>query len=188
MISSLVSTGALPATAHVWNESMDKWKPVSEVKEFAPQLKAASKSSGPAPAPVWFYMDKYRKQQGPVDATAISRLLSSKNVTEHTLVWKHGMEAWVPVSSVAEITTASTLSAPVADAKGAAAAAGGGESTTAKKRKKRKRTKKWKQRENTRYVYIQGLPKDVSVEEIKDHFKKSVFFAPARACLMPALH
>ena len=180
VISSLVSTGALLGTDHVWNESMDQWKPLSEVKEFASQLKAASKHAGSATAPAWFYMDKHGKQQGPVDAAAVSRLLSSNDATEDTLVWKPGMEAWAPVSSVSDITTASTSSHRGADAK--APTADGAQSTATKKRKKRKKTKKRKQLENTRYIYIQGLPKDISIEEIKDHFKKSVFLcARARA-------
>ena len=50
---------------------------------------------------VWHYSDVNGAQKGPVPTVVLSRLLEKGvGVTAQTLVWKAGMDNWLPVSNV----------------------------------------------------------------------------------------
>ena len=49
----------------------------------------------------WFYTDALATQQGPVDDTTLLILNDSGGVAARSLVWREGMESWVPFSTVA---------------------------------------------------------------------------------------
>ena len=49
----------------------------------------------------WFYTDALATQQGPVDDTTLLILNHSGGVAARSLVWREGMEAWVPFGTVA---------------------------------------------------------------------------------------
>lgn len=63
-----------------------------------------------------------------------------------------------PVDAKTSEATASDASAP-SDA-------------TKKKRKKKKKNDKWQKRKSNTWVYVNGLPLDVTVQEVADHFSK----------------
>ncbi|KAG1703828.1 hypothetical protein DVH05_006837 [Phytophthora capsici] len=49
---------------------------------------------------------------------------------------------------------------------------------TAKKKKKKKKTDKWKKSKKNTWVYMNGLPLDVTVQEVHDHFAKCGVIQP----------
>lgn len=51
--------------------------------------------------PNWFYTDAFAAQQGPVDDSTLLDLNRIGGVAAKSLVWREGMEAWVPFSTVA---------------------------------------------------------------------------------------
>jgi uncharacterized RDD family membrane protein YckC len=51
--------------------------------------------------PNWFYTDALATQQGPVDDSTLLDLNRGGGVAARSLVWREGMEAWVPFSTVA---------------------------------------------------------------------------------------
>jgi len=50
----------------------------------------------------WYYADRNRQRQGPVDAEALRALFRRGALTPDTLVWREGLEQWVALASVAD--------------------------------------------------------------------------------------
>ncbi len=51
----------------------------------------------------WFYATIDKTQVGPVDETALGNLLQSGAIAADTLIWKEGMEKWVPYASIFDL-------------------------------------------------------------------------------------
>lgn len=49
----------------------------------------------------WFYTDALAAQQGPIDDATLLALNRSGRVTARSLIWREGLEAWVPFREVA---------------------------------------------------------------------------------------
>jgi type IV pilus assembly protein PilA len=49
----------------------------------------------------WYYADSQNQQQGPVAAAWLADAFRSKLVQQTTLVWREGLNAWVPLRQVA---------------------------------------------------------------------------------------
>ncbi len=49
----------------------------------------------------WYYADRQRQQQGPVDATGLAAAFAAGEVTAASLVWREGLAGWVPLTQVA---------------------------------------------------------------------------------------
>lgn len=64
----------------------------------------------------WFYATKEKTQAGPVDEETLSHLRQSGTITAETLVWKEGMENWVPYASVFDLSTPPPVDSQVATA------------------------------------------------------------------------
>lgn len=50
----------------------------------------------------WFYTDETAKQCGPLEEEAVLELSKDGTILSKTLVWKEGMDDWVPFNQVAE--------------------------------------------------------------------------------------
>jgi len=50
----------------------------------------------------WYYADRHRQRQGPVDADALRDLFRRGALTPDTLVWREGLAQWVALASVAD--------------------------------------------------------------------------------------
>jgi len=50
----------------------------------------------------WYYADRNRHRQGPVDAEALRALFRRGALTADTLVWRDGLAQWVALASVAD--------------------------------------------------------------------------------------
>jgi len=50
----------------------------------------------------WFYTDSTAAQQGPVSEEELLELNCERSINASTLVWKDGLEEWVPFGTVAE--------------------------------------------------------------------------------------
>uniref|UniRef100_A0A7S0GK02 RRM domain-containing protein n=1 Tax=Amorphochlora amoebiformis TaxID=1561963 RepID=A0A7S0GK02_9EUKA len=189
IIRSLIGNGTVKTNTLVWCPSLsDTWAKAGEVDDIKHVFADAKKQKNDG----WFYTDKYRAQKGPVLEGVLSQLLVSKDITEDTLVWKEGMRDWLPLKDIPSLATLAlnALLPPEArvemgeagsnggDAKisgsGGGEKGGAGDEKVGQKRKrKKKKNKKWKKFENTPHVYVTGLPKDVTRDEIHDHFKKA---------------
>jgi type IV pilus assembly protein PilA len=49
----------------------------------------------------WYYADRQRQQQGPIDAAALAAAFATGEVNAASLVWREGMSGWVPLAEVA---------------------------------------------------------------------------------------
>lgn len=57
----------------------------------------------PRPARTWYAILQGR-QTGPFSLGEIASMASAGSISSGTYVWKHGMEDWLPLSSVAELS------------------------------------------------------------------------------------
>lgn len=48
----------------------------------------------------WFYLDKERKQQGPISFTLLKRVWEQGELQDESLIWSEGMDAWHPVKEL----------------------------------------------------------------------------------------
>lgn len=48
----------------------------------------------------WFYVNKERKQQGPVTFLTLKKEWGKGDLQEETLVWSEGMENWSPIKEL----------------------------------------------------------------------------------------
>lgn len=58
-----------------------------------------------APADVYYVSLESGKQSGPYSGIELARLVMERKVTEATLVWKSGMEAWKAASELEEVAS-----------------------------------------------------------------------------------
>jgi membrane protease subunit (stomatin/prohibitin family) len=75
--------------------------------QMAGQMGQAFANSGPPPVPqtAGFYIVVNGAQSGPIAVSDLSAKVASGQFTPQTLVWKQGMAAWSPASSVAELSS-----------------------------------------------------------------------------------
>jgi membrane protease subunit (stomatin/prohibitin family) len=66
------------------------------------QQPAAAPASGPPPLPGW-YLGNGGAQTGPFDDAALAAQAAAGTLTPGTLVWRAGMAAWEPASSVSDV-------------------------------------------------------------------------------------
>ena len=154
---------------------------------------ASSSSSSSSAAPVdplarWFYLDKYRAQQGPVRKDEIVRLYKLLQINDASMVWSDELagnaaaaaatpQAWMRLAECPAfdgLIGPEVLEASRAERDAFLAA------QAADKEKKRKRaaasatTSKWKKgNANHSNVYFTGLPLDVTAEELFEVARKA---------------
>ncbi|KFN46688.1 pilin [Arenimonas metalli] len=46
---------------------------------------------------IWYYVDKARNRQGPVDAAAVAAAFQAGQLTDDSLVWRDGLAQWAPL-------------------------------------------------------------------------------------------
>lgn len=51
----------------------------------------------------WFYLDKNRQQQGPVELTKLQTLWTNQGIDNQTLVWRDGMSEWRSIETTNEL-------------------------------------------------------------------------------------
>jgi len=66
----------------------------------------------PVDQPEWFYV-KWQKQLGPVSTGKILEMIDAGRIEAATLVWREGMQSWVPAGSLDEFRFA--FRSPVQD-------------------------------------------------------------------------
>ena len=59
-------------------------------------------TSDPEPGARWFYVEDGRRR-GPVGVPELVELILGGRIAEDTLVWRSGLEAWVPAESLEEV-------------------------------------------------------------------------------------
>ncbi len=103
-LKRLLTAGTVTAETPVWSPELGDWRPASTV----PALQAAPPAAGrsvPPPLPQqaeWFFA-LGNEQRGPVTLMELRAHLAGGAVPPQTLVWKAGMDGWVPASSIPEL-------------------------------------------------------------------------------------
>ena len=72
-----------------------EYEPMPELEPVvgAPQVQA------PASQPQWYYANQ-GQQSGPISDSDLARLVANGEVLSETLVWREGMQEWLPVHSI----------------------------------------------------------------------------------------
>ena len=161
--AQLHSTGVVDEKTLVWKPSLSEWSPFSSVKELGQYIPAPT----PAAPQEWYYVDSNRKKAGPFAFSAVEAAYNNKSISENTLIWKIGLPEWVKLNACTEPEATALLMKSAAPAKTGT----GAEGETDKKRKnKSKKKKNWAAVQNHANVYVQGLPKDTTVQELLEFF------------------
>ncbi len=105
-LKRLLAAGTINAGTPVWSPGLGDWRPASEV----PALRGAPPGSGgagpppvPQPRPAEWYFAVEGRQKGPVTLAELRTHIARGTVPPEALVWKAGMDGWVPASSVPEL-------------------------------------------------------------------------------------
>jgi hypothetical protein len=62
----------------------------------------------------WYY-SRDNAQQGPVSDLEIRNLITTRQITEETIIWREGMEGWLPLKDVQDFQSAAADSATAPD-------------------------------------------------------------------------
>jgi HIV Tat-specific factor 1 len=157
----LVQAGAVDGKSLVWKSSLDTWAPLSTVAELAAFLpkeaKAVPVSDGTGQ---WYYVAEDRSRAGPFPFQTLRDAFDNGLLKLTTLIWKTGLPEWVKLSACTEPETLQLVKE----------AATKNPEPEKKKSNKSKKKKKWTNTDNHSNIYIQGLPKDVTVQELMTFF------------------
>lgn len=135
----------------------------------------------------WYVHVGENDVRGPCDADALKSLLESAFIDGCTNVWCDGMESWQPISACRELKQLLIESDKGSEGEGDGAGAQAeptpeDEARKRKKEKKKQYLKRKKQRiesgqwvDSTKNysVYVSGLPKDTTLEEVAEVFKRA---------------
>jgi len=128
----------------------------------------------------WFYVDKYRAQKGPTTLEQLKEAYMRFEINDNSLGWREGMPEWKRVSEIDELKGQLGLQPLPGEFDGVEVKGAGKATGTAaeeeKKKEKTKNTKKrkgWTNPQDHGNVYVTGLPLDITVDEVKEHFKKA---------------
>jgi len=189
-----IHSGQIEVVSHGWREGIEEWKPLSEMPEFAslfpPTAKPVTSDSTdastaeetiPDTEKQWMYLDKNKKQLGPVSTLELIELYMKFEVRDATLVWKPGVKDWTRLSEMEELegrlglqplnpTTPATPAVPVKEPSSAEVEA---KKEKNKKKRERKKAEKWKATADHSNVYFQGLPTDITAEELHAFAKRA---------------
>eukprot|EP00741_Cyanophora_paradoxa_P010417 tig00000037_g10073.t1 len=151
----------------------------------------------------WYYVDLHKQQIGPLTEDDLCDLYLEGEIGEATFCWGEGLATWTQLretelaskfqlaKDAAESDAASTVAHDAVDGSASANAGKGvpnpldpeAEKKMAAKREKRKRQKekkkmKWFKPKVNTHVYVTGLPRDITEDEIRDFFSKCGVLKP----------
>eukprot|EP01083_Nonionella_stella_P124004 374036_1 len=109
--------GDIDKESLVWKNGLGSWTAlggIAELKQVTAEAKkevdsTKSDNSKPVDKPAetpkatWFYVDNYRKQQGPVTEARLREIFLNAEVQKVSLVWKDGLAKWTPLGEVEEL-------------------------------------------------------------------------------------
>ena len=114
-LKELAAAGELLPDDLIWKDGMEKWVPAKQVRGLFPneQGKARPAANSPPPMPdqsppeagEWYYASGDQRH-GPVSFAELRRLAASDTIEPTDLMWKDGMDEWVPASTVRGLFTA----------------------------------------------------------------------------------
>lgn len=94
--------GNLSPDTLVWRPGLEQWSPAREIPELADSVPIAPQPP-PVPSPSeWFY-GTGAGQAGPVPEAHLKAWLANGQLSPQTLVWKAGMQQWLPAASIPEL-------------------------------------------------------------------------------------
>lgn len=140
----------------------------------------------------WYYVDGQLNRQGPVSAQGLASLVCAGQIDTDTLVWTAGMGDWIPISMEGSLSDfigqvfreqVQSRNSTRPEKKDTAAETEKVESqisTEASKKadqmkqgqQKRKAKSSKKKPKDNPWVYVTGLPTDITFSELHDTFKK----------------
>jgi hypothetical protein len=71
----------------------------------AMQPRAAGAAPPPIPGAVMFHVAVGKEHSGPFDIGALGRLVTAKQLTRESLVWRDGMAQWAKAGEVPELAS-----------------------------------------------------------------------------------
>lgn len=100
-LQGLVRQGVVTKETRVWHDGMDDWTRASEIDELASSFPVAKKASlqFTADSEEWYYTHS-EQQLGPVSKVRLAELASSGAIGSNNLIWKDGLDNWIPASTV----------------------------------------------------------------------------------------
>ena len=149
-LSELFGAGVVDGCSLVWTAGMKEWKPVAEV----PSLKKALQGALQSPS--------HESKSGSPTVGGTKRKRPETSVAGQA---ETGSGAGASEGAAEGSAKKPRLGAEQSSGKEA-------EAEAAKKKKKKKKKKGFKATKENTWVYMTGLPPDVTVEEIADHFKR----------------
>uniref|UniRef100_H3HCJ4 RRM domain-containing protein n=1 Tax=Phytophthora ramorum TaxID=164328 RepID=H3HCJ4_PHYRM len=180
---TLFVDGQVDGMTLVWSQELDGWKPIGEVPSLKEFLQEANDD-----------LDREQELQEqtsemPVELQVFEKESADALVAEDgkRYVFDAESKTYVTPEDKIEDELASLQQAMVeADAKKervdqprgkennmeAAAEVAEAEAAKMRKKKKKKNKNKWKKSKSNTWVYVNGLPLDITVQEVHDHFAK----------------
>ncbi|RLN45564.1 hypothetical protein BBJ28_00003228 [Nothophytophthora sp. Chile5] len=192
--------GAVDGMTLVWSQDMDEWKPIGEVpslKEFLQEAnddldREAELQEQTQEVPIENQIFEKAQTEALMAEDGKQYVFDTESKTyvtpedkiEEDLASLREAAGEIPVPKMqnnaarrnggndkAEETDGSPAPTPT-DSKQDTNTAAGEATTNKRKKKKKKKSDKWKKRKTNTWVYVNGLPLDVSVQEVHDHFAK----------------
>ncbi len=105
-LKRFLGAGTITLRTPVWSPNLGDWRPASAV----PALASTPAGPGgavppPLPSPAEWYFAVKGERKGPVTLAELRAHLGSGTIPRETLVWKPGMDGWVPASSLSELSS-----------------------------------------------------------------------------------
>ncbi|CAI5743594.1 unnamed protein product [Peronospora destructor] len=176
-LMQLFVKGEVDGMTFVWNQELDGWKPIGEVPLLKEFLQEANDD-----------LDREMKLQEQASEVPIEYQVFENELTD-VLVAEDGKQYVFDTESKTYITPVDKINEELACLQEALAeakieepialtvlTASANETNVdidaAKKHKKKKKSDKWKRSKKNTWAYVNGLPLDVTVQEVHDHFAK----------------
>ncbi|KAF4323158.1 hypothetical protein BBO99_00003416 [Phytophthora kernoviae] len=156
-LMTLFVDGAVDGMTLVWTQELNNWKPIGEVPSLKEFLQEANDDLD---------RETELQEQAKDGKRYIFDAESKKYVTPEDKIEDELaslQEAMVEEAAAKSVETALTEAKPVEVDEDAAKKL---------KKKKKKKSDKWKKKKSNTWVYVNGLPLDISVQEVHDHFAK----------------
>eukprot|EP00644_Phytophthora_capsici_P010679 jgi/Phyca11/526311/estExt2_fgenesh1_pm.C_PHYCAscaffold_90028 len=147
----------------VWNQELNDWKPIGEVPSLREFLQETNDD-----------LDRETELKEQATDVPIEHQVF-ENTSTNALVAEDGREYVYDAESKTYVTPEDKIEEELASLQQAMNEEKAKENDTAEEKKK---TDKWKKSKKNTWVYMNGLPLDVTVQEVHDHFAKCGVIQP----------
>jgi membrane protease subunit (stomatin/prohibitin family)/stress response protein SCP2 len=108
VLQNMAREGKLTQETFVWKNGMPQWVPAKQAPELSsvwgnvppPVPHSGPPPVPPAPPPAGFYININNEQSGPHNLDVLEQMAKEGSLKRDTMVWKNGMENWLPALQV----------------------------------------------------------------------------------------